>query len=49
MDSLKEDIKNILDSIDFQKTIRYNYKETIFEYLKIYKEYKDIENEILYV
>ena len=41
MDSLKEDIKNILDSIDFQKTIRYNYKETISEYLKIYKEYKD--------
>ena len=41
MESLKEDIKNILDSIVFQKTIRYNYKETISEYLKIYKIYKD--------
>ena len=41
LESLKEDIKNILDSIVFQKTIRYNYKETISEYLKIYKIYKD--------
>ena len=41
MELLKQDIKNIIDSVDFQKTIRYNYKETISQYLKFYKKYKD--------
>lgn len=40
MNSLK-DIQNIFGSNDFQKAIKYNFKETISEYIKFYKKYKD--------
>jgi hypothetical protein len=41
MEKLENDIRNILNSQKFEKTIRYNFKETIFEYIKYYKKYKD--------
>lgn len=43
MENLKKDIYNILDSEKFQKTIRYNFKETIGEYKKYYEKYKNFD------
>ncbi len=41
MESLKNDIYNILDSEKFKNSIRYNFKETISQYQKYYERYKD--------
>ena len=37
-----EDVHNIINNADFQKTLKYNFKETIIEYLKFYNRYKSI-------
>ena len=42
MDSIKKDIKLILNSIEFQKTVRYSFKDTILEYLKFFEKNKHI-------
>lgn len=42
MDSIKKDIKLILNSSEFYKTIRYSFKETILEYLKFFEKNKHI-------
>ena len=41
MDILKKDIHTILNSEKFQKTIRYNFKETISQYKKYFEKYKN--------
>ena len=37
---MKNDIEKILKSESFQKTIRYNFKETIKEYINFFDKYK---------
>ena len=42
MNKVIEDVHNIINNADFQKTLKYNFKETIIEYLKFYNKYKSI-------
>lgn len=40
MVKMKNDIEKILKSESFQKTIRYNFKESIEEYINFFDKYK---------
>ena len=43
MNEVEKDLHLILNSEKFQKTIKYNLKETIGEYLNFYEKYKSID------
>ena len=47
MEEVEPDIKKILDSESFQKTIKYNYKETLSEYLRYFEGHRSINLEDL--